>query len=336
MKIGILTYWGVANYGAWAQAYALNRVVSKSFPQAEVEHVAYLERSHWEMYYAQDEKGLNNFGYNWKDIHHSSTLTEKELEEYECDVLITGADSIWEEIVIGNINHDWHLIGCQMNRCRHIISYAPSSGTFEGIEYIPDEMIEGLKAYNAISVRDKITQNLVKKAIDIRPAIVVDPVLLWDFKRDENVRKPLFDKYIAVYGCNWEIEFIENTKKFAKSRQLKLVSIGFVNDWCDISFKRIELRAFEWVGMFSCAEYVVTSTFHGLMMGISFEKPIKFCQVDYVKNRSQTLCEVLKIPNHVETYDSEINYVDMRGKLAEIRNESLRWLDQTLVKCLEG
>ena len=49
-KIGILTYWGVANYGAWTQAYALNKVLTNMYPNCDVKHVAYLEQSHWNSY----------------------------------------------------------------------------------------------------------------------------------------------------------------------------------------------------------------------------------------------------------------------------------------------
>ena len=318
------------------QAYALNRVIERTFPKAQVEHIAYLEKSHWDSYYRHDIKSFNNFNYNWHMIPHCCIDTEQELERYECDILITGADSIWEEIVTGVINHDWHLAGKDMNGCRHIISYAPSSGIFDGRDGIPAEMVEGLKAFDGISVRDKTTQNLIKLALGITPKIVLDPALLWDFQKDENIIHPSISGYIAVYGGSWNETFIEQTRKFANEKQLKLISIGFVNDWCDISFRRIELRAFEWIGMFACAEYVVTSTFHGLMLGINFQKQIKFCRVEYVKNRSQSLCEILEIPNHMENYNKEIDYTVVQKKLKTIRSESLTWLESMITKYSEG
>ena len=327
MKIGILTYWGVANYGAWAQAYALNKVLANLFPQSKVEHIAFLEKSHWDIYFASDEKGLNNFNYNWDAIPHTNFLTKEELEQYECDILITGADSIWEEIVTGVVNHDWHLIGKDMKCCRNIISYAPSSGIFDGKGGIPDEMVVGLRRYMAISVRDETTQQLVEKVLHKKVPIVVDPVLLWDFSQDINVKTPVFDKYIAVYGSSWNSGFVNETKRFAATKGLKLISLGFVNDWCDISFKRIELRAFEWIGMFLRADYVVTSTFHGLMMGINFEKQIKFCQVKNVKNRSQTLCKLLEIPDFEKKYNHDIDYSKIREKLRKSIIESKKDID---------
>lgn len=329
-KIGILTYWGVANYGAWTQAYALNKVLTNMYPNCDVKHVAYLEQSHWNSYYKSDRKALNNFGYNWDEIPHTPELDEIELEREPFDVLVVGADSIWEEIFTGVINHDWHLIGKNLPNCKKIISYAPSSGIYDGMEHIPNEAIEGLKHFQSISVRDKTTQSFVERAVGVEVPIVVDPALLWDFTTDDAVRKTRYSNYIVVYGAKWDLNFIDKVKQYAKQKGLLLISIGFINDWCDVNFRRNELRTLEWIGMFASAECVVTSTFHGLMIGLNFNKNIKFCQVDYVKNRSQTLMDICKIPNHAVDFEKKIDYGYVNRRLKEQREYALSWLKEAI------
>lgn len=329
-KIGILTYWGVANYGAWTQAYALNKVIQKMYPNDTVQHIAYLEQSHWDSYYKKDKKGYNCFSYNWDEISHTCQMNEKQLENEPWDVLITGADSIWEEILTGAFKPDWHLVGNDLPNVKKLISYAPSSGIFSGNDYISQQVATGLKKYDAISVRDNTTRMLVKKTIGEDAPVVLDPALLWDFSSDKNVKKTYLNKYIAVYGANWSLRFIDNVKKYAKERELKLISIGFINEWCDISFRRNELRSLEWIGMIASAECIVTSTFHGLMMGLNYRKPIKFCQIDYVKNRSQTLLEMCRIPNNDIDFEAEINYDYTDKKLKEAKNYSLDWLKKAI------
>lgn len=329
-KIRILTYWGVANYGAWAQAYAFNKILTSLYPLCDVKHINYLEQSHWACYYKNDKKGLNNFNYNWDEIPHTTKMGIQELEQQEIDVLITGADSIWEEIFTGVIEHDWHLIGNNMSGCKRIISYAPSSGILNFKNDIPQYAIKGLRNYDAISVRDVVTKNFVKKAIGIDVPIVLDPALLWDFSNDPAIKKTTYKRYIAVYGNTWNIEFINNVKKYADRNGFILISIGFVNEWCDINFKRNELRALEWIGMIASSECVVTSTFHGLMIALSYRKQIKFCQVDYVKNRSQTLIDLCGIPNHVEEFDKEIDYSFVNKQLKQAKECSISWLQNAI------
>lgn len=329
-KIGILTYWGVPNYGAWIQAYALNKILTQMCPKCDVKHIAYLEQSHWNSYYKNDIKGLNNFAYNWDEIPHTPQLSREELEKEPWDVLITGADSIWEEILTGVIEHDWHLIGKDLNNCKKIISYAPSSGIYEGYDHIPSQVLEGLRNYDLISVRDKTTQKFVENAIGEQVPIVLDPALLWDFSSDNAVKNPQFNKYIAVYGADWNQGFINNVVEYARGRNCLLISIGFINEWCDINFRRNELRSLEWIGMIAHSECVVTSTFHGLMMGLNYKKNIKFCKVDYVRNRSQTLIDLCRLPDHNQNFASDLDYRYINKQLAEAKKNSLIWLKNAI------
>lgn len=331
MKIGILTYWSVANYGAWTQAYALNKILSKMFPKDKIEHIAYLEESHWNAYYLNDNKGHNCFQYNWNEIPHSKELTEDNIDSYVCDILITGSDSIWEEINSGVYNSDWHLVGLGFKNCKKLISYAASSGSITKKNKISYKMEKGLNKYDSISVRDENTWELVKNLTGRNASIVLDPSLLWDFHNDENVKKPIYKHYIAVYGSQWSEEFIKNACEFAHENDYQLISIGFINEWCDINYKRLELRAFEWLGMIKHADYVFTSTFHGLMLSLAFKRQLKFCQVDYVKNRSQTLIEKLELEDKIYTFDAKIDYKKVDVMLKKMRGESISWLKAAIV-----
>ncbi|MFQ9895783.1 MAG: hypothetical protein ACLRWA_06245 [Lachnospira sp.] len=76
--------------------------------------------------------------------------------------------------------------------------------------------------------------------------------------------------------------------------------------------------------MFSKAEYIVTSTFHGLMIGLNYKKQIKFCQVDFVKNRSEFLVNELGIPNFGKCYEEELNYLAIEPRLELLKKESIK------------
>lgn len=324
-RVDILTYWGVPNYGAWTQAYALNHVIRAIVGNnIDVRHIDYLEQSHYDLYYKTDERLYNSFQYSWNDIPHTRHYTEQEIEQEAFDILITGADSIWTLINVPG-NSDFHLIGYKLN-ARKLMAYAASAGATHYKDMNAEEAYAGLKNYASISVRDENTFCMVDRLIGVKPQIVLDPALLWDFQNDSYISKPSYKDYIAVYGVHWEPEFIQKSIELAREKNLKLISIGYVNDWCDMSLRMIELRGKEWVGMFSQASYVITSTFHGLMLGLSYNKQIKFCQVGFVKNRSQTLLNELGIPDFRENYTSELDYSSISAKLAILREQSLKFL----------
>ena len=329
-KIRILTYWGVPNYGAWTQAYALNRIIDTLIDREDdVKHIDYLEQSHWDMYYRVDERLYNSFMYSWNIIAHTKKYTAQDIEKETFDILITGADSIWTLLNIP-INADYHLIGNKV-KARNLSAYASSIGgdTVDELAGLP-EVREGISKYSHIAVRDRNTAELVKKINGKNVPIVLDPALLWDFRNDVNVRMPKYENYICVYGIQWDKRFIERTVEFARKKNMRLISVGFVNDWCDISLKMIELRGIEWIGMFSEAAYVITSTFHGLMLALNYRKQFKFCQVGFVKNRSQTLVEALNIPDFSANYEQNIDYEIVMPELNRLRRDSIVALKEIL------
>lgn len=70
--------------------------------------------------------------------------------------------------------------------------------------------------------------------------------------------------------------------------------------------------------------------FHGLMVALSFNKQVKFNQIDYVKNRSQTLLELLEIENTVKEFELNIDYKIVNEKLNKMRELSIDKLRKVL------
>ncbi len=332
-KIGILTFWGVPNYGAWTQAYALNNLVRTMMgDEYDVRHINYLHSNHFTAYYKNNEKLRNNFTYSYDKIAHTERLSAEQLECEEFDIIITGSDAIWEFSVKG-FGNDMHLIGNNLN-AKKLIAYAPSFGTMTQDMNFETWMKEGLEQYHHLSVRDGNSANIVKKLIGIEPQIVLDPALLWNFKNDRNVVEPFIDSYILVYGINWSEEFISGAQQFAREKNCRLVSVGYTNKWCDLNFRMTELRCLEWIGMFKNAEYVITSTFHGLMLSLAFEKQVKFYACEYVQNRSQTLLKSLGIDMQPaqDLFGRELNYTQINRRLKELKADSLRYLEKAILE----
>lgn len=331
MKINVLTYWGVANFGAWAQAYALNKVLNSLFGEiAEIKHIAYLEKSHWDMYYKTDSRLENAFFYSWDRIPHTKWMTEEQLEEQEFEILIIGSDAVWE--FNPAFNDDYHMFAKNL-KAERIISYAASFGNLSIDEAERNIRLEDFERFNFISVRDNNSAAIVNSISNkiCMPICVLDPTLVWNFSADKNIIQPRFSNYILVYGVSWDEEFKDKAVKYAREHNLKLISAGFINDWCDMNLKLIELRTVEWIGLFAKASMVFTSTFHGLMLSLNYKKQVKFSQVGYVKNRSETLIENLNIKNSITQFDAEIDYEEVNLKLSRLRELSIQFLKESIV-----
>lgn len=319
-RISIITFWGVPNYGAFAQAYALNNVLKQMYPEYEVEHIGYLKKEHYDTYYTKKKPALiiegtpkeiafyksiyryfkrwiqfpfkkvkdySLFKQAWSGINHIDILDEEKLEAYDWDMIVTGSDVVWQ-FSTAMYGVDYHLIGKGL-KANKLIAYAASCGDQKG--NLPNFASDMLNRYNAISVRDTFSKNLVEPLLESKEAvpIVLDPTLLYDFPNDPNIITFDKGKYIFVYGLWFKKETAREIKKYAKKHQLEIIGVGHAPEWCD---KRInEIDPFAWIGMFKNAEFVVTDTFHGLMFCLIYNKRFYFYQQPYVRNRSAWILE---------------------------------------------
>lgn len=355
-RIGILTFWGVPNYGAFAQAYALNKLLKKNYKDCEVKHMAYLHQKHHDLYYKKRKPTLSSvncllspsffkkclqyyinpyktypeFEQDWNSIDHISLSNNKSLEDCYQDVIVTGSDAIWE-FSIPEFGNDIHLIGNNLN-CNKLVSYAASFGDMKPNDNFDSFIKIGLGHYDDISVRDENSRVIVNSILGKECAkLVLDPTLVYDFKEDTDIPKSKYDNYVLVYGNDFPQELINKVVRYARENKLSIIGAGIAPNWCDHRFTDIGPKA--WIGLFRNAEFVVTCTFHGLMFGINYEKKIVFNQVEYVKNRSTTLLQKLGLydlyKNGVDLVSSlnySWDYVEIKKKLNEMRKESLCFL----------
>lgn len=361
-KIGILTFWKVPNYGAFAQAYALNNVLKKVYDEVEVVHLGYLHHKHRDLYYKKRKPTFSSlkclvspfyyieliryycgseikrpsFEKDWESINHIILRDEYELERYHCDVIVTGSDAIWE-YSIPEFGDDIHLIGNNLN-CDKLVSYAASFGDMNPDDEFKPFVKTGLEKYDMISVRDENSKKIVRNILEKDVAkLVLDPTLLWDFKNDERIPKSIYNKYILVYGNDFQQDLINDVINYARKFNLTIIGAGIAPEWCDV--RLADIGPLNWIGLFKKATFVVTCTFHGLMFGINFEKKVVFNQVEYVKNRSMTLLKNLGLyelfSNGTElnsVLDYEWDYKKINKNLGLMRMESIEFISEIYEK----
>ena len=256
-EIGILTFWNVPNYGAFLQAYALQKAISSLDKDYDVKQIAYLEPVHYRQYYAINNtkfrygildprtylniakrlfsskiKELKPFLGYYKDfIPCTVPFTKKDLQTKHFDSVVLGSDIIWD-YSIGFFNNDVFLFGNNLNS-ENIISYAASFGTVKSETICPKYVKIGLQNLSAISVRDENSKNLVKQYAGRESTIVCDPTILWDFMNDENIPQVNESKYIIVYGSKFKPEFIKGCVDYAKKNNLQIICLDYLDDTFD-------------------------------------------------------------------------------------------------------
>lgn len=293
-KVGILSMQRIKNYGSFLQGFALKNILEEM--GHEVEFVDYhveepIIKTNNENNKRNDKiaktlealKGEEPLNQKIKYIIHKKNfgkkyysilgLTEKPNYNPELDALVIGSDEVFNCIQSNkNVGYSLELFG-KDNNAKKLITYAASFGntTLEKLEkYNKKEEIGSLLSkFNAISVRDKNSGNVVEKITDKKVEYHLDPVLAYDYinkcKLIPEIKTK--EKYIIVYAYSGRISSEESNyiKKYAKENNLKVYSIGGAQKCAD---KFIDCSPFEVLAYFKNAELVITDTFHGSIFSI--------------------------------------------------------------------
>lgn len=361
--IGIQTFWNVPNYGTFAQAYALQKVLQKIDKDRDVRQISHLDKRHYDFYFnrkaylrsypiwkkvfwksffikyqvVETKERLFLNAYN--SIPHTECIDTMNLKKYQFSKIFLGSDIVWDYSV-DVFNNDPLLFGIGYNA--EINAYAASFGTVSVDSELPDYVKKALNQMKYISVRDEKSAEMVEKITGKKPQIVLDPTWLWDFEKDDNIIKPDEDDYILVYGQDFTSDFIENLRKYADKSRKKIIGLDCNNDhyaWCDKMISQAELSPFQWIGYFKHATLVATSTFHGITFSLIFNKKFAFCKSDFIMAKIDRFLKELELfelfdknQNDVfEMFDYNFNYSYINEIIANKKEDSLNFLRKACV-----
>ena len=359
MKIGILTYHRSNNYGALLQAIALRKVISDM--GHDVTYIDYWPSYHRHMYaqfslsWMMSRKGvigkvcyLKSCICNWTYRKERKDCFEKFIAENikpyissindVYDVVVHGGDQIWRkqpEIKVYNPVY----FGKHNVSTRRKISYAASMGIVAQTE--EDKLV--VKSYlpnlDKISVREESLKDLVQE-LGFDCEIHVDPVLLLN-KEQWNSLVPMSctfdDKYILYYCLQLNAFDILEIRKFTEKKQLKLkILYGTVYKKDTIDEIAIA-NSQDFLNLIRGAEFIFTSSFHGLAFSLIFQKPFF---ASYTKNtgRAKSLLYQLGLSQYLLEQQStipldykEIDYDIVDYKLSKMRVKSYEYLHDSMM-----
>lgn len=345
-KIGIISMQRVMNHGSFLQAYALKILLENNIPDSECIfvdlpsntkfHLLKGKKSYLDIlrfcYHKLKKHGsiCNEYCMRWK-YDKFKDVYKKCLKKYlgitnhfnyntNYDFVIIGSDEVF------NCTQEDASWGTSMLLfgdgvvAKKIISYAASFGytTEERLcQYgLYDKIVSLLHNFSAISVRDYNSEQLIMKMLGMKPYKHLDPVFIYDFKKELKYRNKKV-KNIVVYQYQNRIKeqcVIDDIKKIAKKTGCKIVSVFEYCDWADENIVCTPFEAMEYI---RDAEYVITDTFHGCVMSIKFNKKFAtFCR----ESNYNKLMDVLK------TFQLEKQLITERDNIWDTINHKINWL----------
>ncbi len=267
MKIGIVTvYDGVSNIGSYLQAYAMQLALEKLGHQVYFVEKIGVARRIWQHIARLNPKRALFLrlasGWNYLLASRKLTFVKPELAAQELDGMLFGSDEIWN--MDNPFFKDPLFFGtdCVVPK----IAYAVSVGAMaQNTLDCNKEITQGIHTFRKILVRDDRTQQMIGELVDRDLPLVCDPTLLIEKRLLQKTVKLPKEKYILVYSYGLDQEMIDNIRRFAKEKRLKIISAHFWHNFCD---KTIPCKPLQFGTLMAGAEYVFTSTFHGAIFAM--------------------------------------------------------------------
>lgn len=344
MRVGILTFHRCINYGSYWQARCLVEGVralgvdavlldhqSVAVERAEL-RCAFrptlptpVQRQDFPAYAAKTRKFRAAF--DRLPLSAPFPLHQPEgLDGY--DMVLVGSDEVW------NLQHPWYG-GCPTfygaGVPARLAAYAASFGNQDS--GLSSDWAARLDGFSALSVRDENSRRIVRAALGREPEMVLDPCLLFPPpRRASNDRSD----HIAVYGHNFPRRLVEPVRRHARAKGLRLLSIGYRNDWADA--QRIDAGPAEFDQLIGTAQAVVTNFFHGCVFALLHDRPLLAAPTPYRANKVHSFLASLDATDRIVAADSSAALlarlltepIDAAQPLATMRARSDRFLRATL------
>ncbi len=291
-KVYLLTFHGSVNYGAVLQGYALHKTLNLMDCDCRV--IDYNRERHHKNFLTIQKTGIKSVivqlmqlpsKYSLHKKFDAFTKSNMKLTksynghgalfegQFEDDaVYITGSDQVFNCQLTDDNFHYYFDFTDSPNK----YSYAASFGVSEIDSWkSKDKVIELLKKFKHISVREESGQQIIKEYLEADSQVVCDPTFLLEKDQWSKIAKPVSeDKYIALFMLARNEELINQAKAFAKEKGLKILNLAYTVKGIDGIEDRKNLSPQEWLGYIKNAEYVFTNSFHGFALSLNFNKQV--------------------------------------------------------------
>ena len=300
MKVVVLTYPLNNNFGNLLQAWTLKQFLQSLNYQVSV--VDRLESHQCSKYIFNRVKTFIRHLFHMKVYptmslsstkrfsHNTRTFIDKEIMATHCfstrslyrhlsrfEAIVVGSDQVWRPSFLPKIYKDYFLYKFAKGNIK-CISFAASMGT-EIWDLTPKQSAiakEGLVHFDAISVREESSINLLKEHLRVNAVQMPDPTFLIHrsryielFHKGNNNCTPLKGQ-LFCYILDRNPLSDECIRDFAKLNDL---SYSFIEDYYGEDDNQIYPKVSQWLFNIYHAEFIITNSFHGCVFSLIFNKP---------------------------------------------------------------
>jgi len=330
-KIGIITFHRAYNYGAILQCYALQEILkyrghdvyiidyrSKLFNQYKLSNYfkrknliavllgiislkflrIYIKNRRYERFISENLKTT-------KEVFVSS-----DIENLGFDLVVVGSDQVWNsKITSGYDSFYWGYFNCP-----EIVSYAASMETNQINDKDKTFIIDGLKNFKMISVREGRLIKLLEPLYEGNIYKVLDPTLFAkSYIFEKLIQRDFSEKnnYLLIYQVIEDERVYHIARKIAKQLNIKIIELT-----SKIGYSRkkrsIETASPEYfLTLMKNAKCIITTSFHGAAFSIIFKKNFYSVKLESKGTRVEDLLKNTNLEDRLITcFEGEYSDID--------------------------
>ena len=359
MKIGVVTYHKADNYGAMLQAFALAKYLDTTYNDVEI--VDYWPHYHAEVYKLWKWDGIYFRQCSWKSkikyvvkallfaskkyIRHRNfarfsrimNIVNDDGRLY--DAAFYGSDTIWNiwknnELYSGFDSVYW---GNEHVNAKYKFSYAPSMGNALDDDMTKAHCQKYLSNFKKISVRENQLRLLLNKWGYNEVTHVVDPTCLLTKEQWDNYtpKRLVGEDYILCYNLERSFVIDKTANEYALRYGLKVVYLTPDFNLSKSPYIFDTAGPFEFLSLYKYASRVVTSSFHGVIFSLLFEKTFVF-NSNHETERIESILSLCGLNDHfiyeadIKKLEETIDYILVSKQINQLRTQGRQYIAECL------
>lgn len=324
----IITYYEAPNYGAFLQAFATQEFLkSRNIDAFILSHKANrpsLVTRFFDRRVSPERLIYKDMLQN--EINKVQPRLDFSDKHMKYDVAIIGSDEIWN--VKNFTARHLSVFFKPYRNAERTIAFSACAGSCQKKHMLLFPYTSGFKRLEAVSVRDDHTEGLAHEMGIKDVKRTLDPTFLINFL-PEVTQRVIPENYLLVYTYGLSEDSIRSVRNYAEKNHLKIIASGSECKWADAN---PVVSPFEWLSLIKYSRCVVTSTFHGSVFSIIFNK--QFIVVDTDSDKIRSLLKELELTSRKasrpqifsELLDTPIDYEHINHLVEEKREQSREYL----------
>ncbi len=283
---------------------------------------------------------VSRFYYGYEDLQKGSL---------SYSAVMVGSDQVWGPLSLYSRFYNLLFVDDSIPK----FSYASSFGVSSIFEWQKKGVREYLSRMDYIGVREDRGKQIVEELSSREARVVLDPTMLltkkeWESHIDEK-RCVVGEPYILCYVLGEREDVRKDIKSIREKLNTKIVNLPHIDNYHKVDdglgdIDMYDVDPFDFIRLIRDAEYVITDSFHGTVFSLLMHKKFltyyrqKPQEKGSTHSRIDSLLGSLGLKSRIakgserlcETLLTDIDYEFVDNKLQEMRDDSLRFLEQCL------